>query len=140
MTKLDRPHRVAYRVYYEDTDAGGVVYYANYLKFAERARTEALRDAGLEQTKLREKEGIIFVVRKCDAEFHRPARLDDELVIETTLREIAASRMSMQQAVRRREEFLATLTVELVCINEDFKPLRIPEKVRKGLEKYLMKN
>ena len=65
------------RVYYEDTDAGGVVYYANYLKFAERARTEALRSVGLEQTELMEKSGIAFVVRHCEAEFFRPARLDD---------------------------------------------------------------
>lgn len=114
------------RVYYEDTDAGGVVYYANYLKFAERARTEMLRANGIQQSELREKYGVLFVVTRCEIDFKKPARLDDILTIDTRITDLGKVRLSMHQTVRRGEDMLAELVVHLACVNENGKPSSIP--------------
>lgn len=121
------------RVYYEDTDAGGVVYYANYLKFAERARTEALRGAGIDQSALLSESGIAFVVRRASAEFLRPARLDDLLTIDTKIRDIGKVSITMHQTLRRDAEILTEIAVKIGVVGRDFRPARLPEAVREKL-------
>lgn len=122
-----KPHQFTTRVYYEDTDAGGVVYYANYLKFAERARTEWLRSRGFEQEAMRQEKGLAIVVRHCSADYLAPARLDDQLVIETRLHEMGKVLMTMQQVILRGAKPLVELTVRLACINSSGKPVRWPK-------------
>ena len=117
------------RVYYEDTDAAGVVYYANYLKFAERARTEWLRSLGIAQEGLLREEGIGFVVARADIHYKKPAKLDDLITIDSHLQHLGKVRMSMRQILRRDSEILATVDVEIVCVNRDFAPVRLPESV-----------
>ncbi|NKD76274.1 tol-pal system-associated acyl-CoA thioesterase [Haematospirillum sp. H1815] len=130
-------HVLPVRVYYEDTDVGGVVYYANYLKFAERARTEMIRTLGIEQEKLRQQQDIMFVVRSCSVEFMRSARLDDLLHVETRIRRISGARVDMEQAIRRvpdpsgltDDALLVTLSVRLACLNGSGRPVRLPARV-----------
>ena len=105
------------RVYYEDTDAGGIVYYANYLKFAERARTEWLRQIGFEQNEIRARTGTIIVVKRASIDYKKSALLDDMLHIECQLRDLGKTRMTMQQRVLRGESLLANVEVELVCVD-----------------------
>ena len=120
-----------YRVYYEDTDAGGVVYYANYLKFFERARTDFLRARGISQSKLLQEEKTAFVVKKCEIEYLLPAKLDDEVTVFVEVKELRAASIAMQQKMMRDEKLLATLNVEIVCIHsENFRPKRIPTDYR----------
>lgn len=121
------------RVYYEDTDAGGIVYHANYLRFAERARTEALRAMGFDQSALRAEYGIRFVVRKITCDYLRPAQLDDELYVTASTSEIGRSRFHMRQVVTRGDELLAEMDVVLVCIDESGRPTRLPEPVAEKL-------
>ncbi|AMW35042.1 tol-pal system-associated acyl-CoA thioesterase [Haematospirillum jordaniae] len=130
-------HVLPVRIYYEDTDAGGVVYYANYLKFAERARTEMIRALGIEQERLRQQQDIMFVVRSCSVEFMRPARLDDLLHVETRVCRISGARVDMEQAIRRVSDpsgltddaLLVTLSVRLACLNGSGRPVRLPTRV-----------
>jgi acyl-CoA thioester hydrolase len=118
------------RVYYEDTDFGGVVYYANYLKFLERARTEWLRARGFEQNALAAVHGVMFIVRSIALDYRKPARFNDELEVTVELREIGASRIALNQVVRRGQEDLAAAQVEIACVNTaTFRPVRIPEPV-----------
>jgi len=127
-------HTFPIRVYYEDTDAAGIVYYANYLKFAERARTESLRMAGFDQSELL-REGIGFVVRKCVCDFLKPAMLDDLLTIETRMPDISRVSFVMQQTIRRNKETLVTLEVKLGVVGKEMKPVRLPEQVSKAMKK-----
>lgn len=124
------PSSFEIRVYWEDTDAGGVVYYANYLKFAERARTEALRNVGIVQAELLHDHGIAFVVRHAGIEFLKPARLDDLLTIETDLTDIGSASLTLRQTVRRGHERLAEVAVKLGTIDARFRPCRMPAPVR----------
>jgi acyl-CoA thioester hydrolase len=118
------------RVYYEDSDAGGVVYYANYLRFLERARTEWLRSLGFEQSALAAVDGVVFVVRSITLEYLKPARFNDELEITVELLETRASRIALRQLVRRGGEELAVARVGIACVNTaTFKPVRIPGPV-----------
>ena len=126
-------HESKYRVYYEDTDAGGVVYYANYLKFAERGRTELLRDAGFENSSLRDDHNIGFVVRSLHANYFKPARLDDLLAIQTTVETVKNGSFTMKQSIFCHNVLLFSLEVTLACIGQDFRPTRIPEDVRRAL-------
>lgn len=115
------------RVYYEDTDAGGVVYYANYLRFAERARTEWLRALGFDQTELAHGEKIAFVVRSAAIEFERPARFNDELRVTVELIKVGAGQIDLNQRVLRGDELLATVTVKVVCVRLPMmRPVRLP--------------
>ncbi len=123
-------HIFPIRVYYEDTDSGGVVYYANYLKFAERARSEWLRAAGIEQHKLFLAQKMAFVVRSCAIEYFRPAMLDDLLTIASDLHDISRAKIIMRQAVLRNDEKLAELEVKLVMINTDKgSAIRVPADI-----------
>ena len=124
------------RVYYEDTDAGGVVYYANYLKFAERARSEWLRTLGINQQELQAKEGLGFVVTHATIDFKLPARLDDEIIIETRLHRLSKARMSMRQMLRRNNAVLVEMTVEIACVR-GAKPARLPEEMTVLLAAFL---
>lgn len=121
------------RVYYEDTDAAGIVYYANYLKFAERARTEWLRSVGGEQEKLRREQGLGFVVARAEVDFKKPARLDDLLSIETSLQQVGKVHMTMQQKVKKDDAILVELLVKIACVSESGKPAAIPEQLLQAL-------
>jgi acyl-CoA thioester hydrolase len=119
--------RWAVRVYYEDTDAAGVVYYANYLKYLERARTEWLRELGFEQTEVARDYGVIFVVRALNIEYLRAARFNDELAVELALVEQRGSVIVLEQTVKRHDEILVAAQVRVACVNtRSFKPVRIP--------------
>jgi len=121
------------RVYYEDTDAGGIVFYANYLKYFERARTEWLRAAGINQHQLTEELGVVFVVKSAAVEYHAPARLDDELQVSVAVRRFGQASLTMHQEVRHcgaRGKLLADAIVKLGCIDaKTFRPCAIPEAV-----------
>jgi acyl-CoA thioester hydrolase len=115
------------RIYFEDTDAGGIVYHANYLRFAERARTEALRAMGLPHSDMQARHGCFLVVKRAAVEYERPARLDDEVTIRTRIRRVAAT-LLLEQEVRRGEERLAVVEVTLVCVDQaSLAPRRLPE-------------
>jgi len=132
----NRPAILPIRVYYEDTDTGGVVYYANYLKFFERGRTEWLRALGLDQRVLAEREGVMFVVRRAEVAYHRPARLDDRIDIHTVVADIRASALLFTQEARRGEELLAVGDVQVCAVHaETFKPVRMTSSIRNLLEK-----
>ena len=119
------------RVYYEDTDGGGVVYHANYLKFMERARTEWLRSLGFEQTELRTKLGVLFIVRRLELQYRRPACFNDSLSVITQLVKTGRSLLEFQQTIQRNNEILTEATVEVVCVDPNlFKPLSIPVQIR----------
>lgn len=116
-----------YRIYYEDTDAGGVVYYANYLKFFERARTDFLRSLGLSQFELSQKEKLAFVVRKCEIEYFLPAKLDDLIETSVIVESAKGAIMLMSQEIKKDGLILTQLKVEIVCItSRGFKPRKIP--------------
>lgn len=118
------------RVYYEDTDSGGVVYYANYLKFLERARTEWLRAAGFEQSALAAVHNVVFIVRSIKMDYLRPARYDDQLTVSVEPRKFGAARIEMNQVVRCGQDDLVTAQVEIACVNTaSFRPVRIPGPV-----------
>ena len=125
----DGVHHIHQRVYYEDTDAAGIVYYANYLCFAERARTEILRLLGVSQARLRAEEGLAFAVRRCAVTYHRPARLDDLLIIRTWVTAMTRVQVTMRQAVAGAADgrAIAELDVQIVCIDDDGRPARIPQ-------------
>jgi acyl-CoA thioester hydrolase len=112
----DYAHRHTLRVYYEDTDAGGIVYHAAYLRFAERARTEALRDMGLPHSRMQQEHACFLVVKRAALEYERPARLDDSLVVVTRIRRASASLLLDQQAWRG-EERLVRIEVKLACVD-----------------------
>ena len=122
------------RVYYEDTDAGGVVYHANYLNFFERTRTEWLRDLGYEQDDLRLKEKIIFVVRNIEIAYLKPALFNDQLIATVKMIKIGRSSIAVEQQILRQyagNEVLSTGKVLVVCVDADtFKPKKIPDTIR----------
>ena len=127
----DGRHRYAVRVYYEDTDAGGVVYHATYLRFAERARTEALRDAGISHAELLERFTLMFVVRRIEVDYLRPARIDDSLTVLTEPIEVGGASLTVRQDVRGPEGSCAVLTVRLACVKPgEGKPGRLPQRWR----------
>ena len=126
-------HSFALRVYYEDTDLAGIVYYANYLKFIERGRTEWVRSLGVDQGRLKREEGIVFAVRRVEADYLRPARFDDELVVVTRAVASTGARIVLDQEVLRAGERLFGAQVTLVCLTDEGAPARVPAEVRKKL-------
>ncbi|MGB1547859.1 MAG: tol-pal system-associated acyl-CoA thioesterase [Alphaproteobacteria bacterium] len=127
-------HHFSVRVYYEDTDSVGMVYYANYLKFAERARTEFLRSLGFDRWETRF--GFAFVVRSCTIDYRLPARLDDLLDVETRLVDLRGASLEVEQTVRRDGEELVRLLVRIACVREDGKVARMPAEVRSALSAF----
>ena len=122
------------RVYYEDTDLGGVVYYANYLKFMERARTEWLRALGFEQTALVRDHGAVFVVSSLAIDYLKPASFNDELTVTVELEKLGAAQIMLKQRIGRGAEELATASVRIACVNTaTFRPVRIPAPVITGI-------
>jgi acyl-CoA thioester hydrolase len=128
-----RAHAAPVRVYYEDTDAAGIVYYANYLKFAERARTELLRQAGLTHPRLVSDYGIAFVVRRCVVDYLSPARLDDELTVYSDVVDARCASVVLDQRIQRHETLIASLRVTLACLGMSGKVARVPAAVRAAL-------
>jgi acyl-CoA thioester hydrolase len=123
---VNAPFVYQVRVYWEDTDAGGVVYYANYLKFMERARTEWLRSLGYEQQVLRETHGVVFVVRRVEIDYLAPARLDDLLTVTTQRTDMTRTCLTVAQEIST-DNVLTRARVEIVCIDPaSFKPVKIP--------------
>jgi len=135
----DGEHVWPIRVYYEDTDAGGVVYYANYLKFAERARTELLRATGLDHTGMAKEFGVQIVVRNCNVEYIAPARLDDVLEVRSRITNMGGASFSIRQEVHRPMSgdkggvLLARADIRLACIDGEFRPARLPEPLKRAL-------
>ena len=119
------------RIYYEDTDAAGVVYYANYLKFLERARSEAIYSLGLSNKKLFDKEGVIIIVKSCNIEYKKPAKFEDEIEIISTINEVKNSSFKMHQLIKRNSDVISVADVTLVTINDKGKPVRIPNLLKK---------
>jgi acyl-CoA thioester hydrolase len=120
------------RVYYQDTDAGGVVYHSNYVNFMERARTEWLRTFGYSNTSMMKELGVMFVVRSMKLDYLRPAQLDDLLEVTAVIKEVGRSRVTLTQTVTRGEELMTEGEVHLVCVDvHTFKPVSVPEILRK---------
>lgn len=134
-------HVFPIRVYYEDTDAGGIVYYANYLKFAERARTEMLREGGLDQSRILAEQGLMFAVRRCAADYLRPARLDDLLTVSSRLIDARGARVDLEQRVHKagdENHDLAILAVQLACLDRRGRAVRWPADIVTLLENWRM--
>lgn len=132
-TLFPAPFNWPIRVYWEDTDAGGVVYYANYLKFLERARTEWLSHLGLEQDHLVQVAGVVFVVRRVEADYLQPARFNDRLVVSSELAHLGNASLTMRQQVLRDGSVLLKAIVKVACVQQSgFRPARIPEFVNRA--------
>jgi acyl-CoA thioester hydrolase len=128
-------HEVTFRVYYEDTDSGGVVYYANYLKFAERARTELLRSLSINQSELVKTDAILFVVRHVEMDLLKGARLDDLLQVKTHIDKLSGASLTMNQSIFRENEALCNIKVKIACVNSDIIPTRIPKLISQKFKK-----
>jgi acyl-CoA thioester hydrolase len=124
------------KVYYEDTDAGGVVYYANYLKFLERAGTEALVTLGFNNKKIKEDFGSLIVVKSCNIEYKIPAHLEDELSIRSFVKSITKTSFFMNQFITRGENLIAEAKIHLVFVNKEGKPMRIPDSLFQDFKPY----
>ena len=118
-------HKV--KIYYEDTDAGGVVYYANYLKYLERARSEAIYSLGLTNTNLQKDHDSLIIVKSCNIEYKKPARFEDELEIISSILSKTKTSFTMLQTIKKNEEIISEATVQLVTVNKEGKPIKIPE-------------
>jgi len=129
-----RQFSIPVRVYIEDTDAGGIVFYANYLKFMERARTERLRRAGVDLDHWHQSQRRLFVVRKVTIDYHLPARYDDQLTVNANIMTFRPASIVMEQPIYRGDELLISSTVKLACINADtLAPTAIPTEIREAM-------
>ncbi|TAL35250.1 MAG: tol-pal system-associated acyl-CoA thioesterase [Alphaproteobacteria bacterium] len=127
MTKL---HTLPIRVYYEDTDAAGIVYHASYLRFAERGRTEMLRDAGFEHAEILKNQGVAFTVISMQINFRSPAKLDELLNVKTVMKAVKGASMEMEQSIYRGDTLLVDMALKIACIDKNGKAARLPEAVR----------
>ncbi|NDW52659.1 tol-pal system-associated acyl-CoA thioesterase [Aliiroseovarius sp. PrR006] len=123
-------HHFPIRVYYEDTDMAGIVYYANYLRYIERARSDWVREIGIDQNAMRE-EGLVFAVRRVEADYIAPAKFDDELQVETSVEQVTAARLVLAQVVKRGEQPLFQAVVTIVCVADTGAPVRLPANIRR---------
>ena len=124
------------KVYYEDTDSGGVVYYANYLKFLERARTEALYSIGYSNKKIKDNFESLIIVKACNIEYKKPAHLEDELTIRSFVKSITKTSFFMNQIITRKDEIITQAQVHLVFINKKGKPVKIPDEIYSKFKPY----
>ncbi len=123
------------RVYYEDTDAGGVVFYANYLKFYERARTEMLRDMGFEQNQLIAEHAVIFVVRSVQVDYLQPAKFNDLINVTAGLSLVRSASLTFEQTITRADDMLSTATIRIACLDaETMRPKLIPDFLKQALD------
>ena len=123
-----------FKIYYEDTDAGGVVYYANYLKFLERARTEAISEIGLSNKKLLEEYGVFIIVKSCNIKYKKPAKLEDQIEIKSSVTSLSYKSFKMKQKAFRDNELITDCEIHLVIVDKKGKPSKIPEILKKKLE------
>ncbi|UYN93495.1 MAG: tol-pal system-associated acyl-CoA thioesterase [Enhydrobacter sp.] len=130
---VDGAHILPLRVYYEDTDAAGIVYYANWLRFLERGRTELLRLLGQEHSALRDERGVNWVVRRCLIDYLRPARLDETIEIVTTCGELRGASLDMLQQARRSGDVLVRAELTVACMGATGRPVRLPPHLRTAL-------
>jgi acyl-CoA thioester hydrolase len=130
---MPEAHRFPIRVYYEDTDAAGIVYYANYLKFAERARTELMREAGSDHRALAAEFDAYFAVSRCEIDYLKPALLDDLLTVETRVAAIGAAVIRLDQQIWRGADLLARLRLRIASVSRQGRPVRLPEPMRAAL-------
>ena len=128
------PYIYKVRVYYEDTDVGGVVYHSNYLKFAERARTEMLRKMNIQQHKLKCNYNIQFIVKKLSVEYNKPSMLDDLIKIESSILKVSAAKIIMKQVMHRKNDLIAKINLTLGSVNSLGKPVRLPTKILNKLK------
>ena len=119
------------KIYYEDTDSGGVVYYANYLKYLERARSEAIYSLGLSNSILQKDYGTLIIVKSCNIKYKKPAKFEDELEVLSSIISKTRTSFSMLQIIKRQEEIISEAEVQLVTVNKDGKPIKIPEILEK---------
>lgn len=126
-------HRIGVHVYYEDTDLAGIVYYANYLKYIERGRTEMLRSLGVDQVRIKDRCGVVFAVRRVEADYIAPARFDDDLCVETRVVTVGGARVVLAQDVLRDGDVLFRSEVTIVALGKDGRPARLPGEVRDAL-------
>ena len=124
------------KVYYEDTDAGGVVYYANYLKYLERARTEALASIGLSNLQIKQKFGALIIVKSCNIEYKKSAHLEDELKIRSFIKSITKTSFFMNQIITKDKETIAEAQIHLVFVNTEGKPVKIPNEIYSKFKPY----
>ena len=124
------------KVYYEDTDTGGVVYYANYLKFLERARTEALYSIGFSNTKIKKNYNSLIIVKSCNIDYKKPAFLEDELTIRSFVKSITKTSFFMNQIITKKDHTIAEAKIHLVFVNDKGKPVKIPEKIYSKFRPY----
>ena len=117
------------KVYYEDTDAGGIVYYANYLKYLERARTEALATIGLSNLEIKNKFGALIIVKSCNIDYKKSAHLEDELTVRSFIKSVTKTSFFMNQIITKDDHIIVEAKIHLVFVNDDGKPVRIPEEI-----------
>lgn len=123
-------HIFPVRVYYEDTDMAGIVYYANYLKYIERARSDWVRGLGIDQNAMRTDQGVVFAVRRLEADYHAPAKFDDEIEVRTRAQTVTGARLVMEQDIYRGQTQLFHAVVTIVCVNDAGLPARLPANIR----------
>ncbi len=133
---MTRAHIHTLRVYFEDTDAGGIVYYANYLKFAERARTEMLRSVGIESGQLMLEDNITLTVKTCQVDYQKPAHLDDALEVHSRIIKVGGASLNGEQKIKCNGNELVNIKIKLACIAMDGKPKRLPSKLRSTLNTF----
>ena len=131
---MSKEFKYVTKIYYEDTDAGGVVYYANYLKFLERARSEAIYSLGLSNKEILEKEGVIIIVKTCNIEYKKPAKFEDQIEIISNIKEVKNSSFKMHQVIKKKFDIISEADVVLVTVNKKGKPVRIPSILKKLID------
>ena len=136
MTFSHLSSKINIRIYYEDTDAGGVVYYANYLKYLERARTEALATIGLSNLQIKEKFGALIIVKSCNIEFKKSAYLEDNLSIRSFIKSVTKTSFVMNQFISKDDNIIVEAQVHLVFVNDKSKPIKVPEIIFNNFKPY----
>ena len=124
------------KVYYEDTDAGGIVYYANYLKYLERARTEALTTIGLSNLEIKNKFGALIIVKSCNIDYKKSAYLEDELTVRSFIKSVTKTSFFMNQIITKEDKTIVEAQVHLVFVNEQSKPVKVPELIFNNFKPY----
>ena len=124
---MSKYFKYKFKIYYEDTDSGGIVYYANYLKYLERARSEAIYSLGLTNTNLQKDHDTLIIVKSCNIEYKKPAKFEDELEIISSILSKTRTSFTMLQIIKKNEEIISEATVQLVTVNKEGKPIKIPE-------------